>query len=1221
MIRLENTPWLGLASYTSQDANRFFGRDKEIEVVTNAIRRHYCTIIYGKSGTGKTSLIQAGITPAMMNDRYLPISFKLDHSQGHQTYSQQIVDAVTRAIAAAEGEVESLLTPHAAQLVPEEYKLWTFFHTNDFWSSDNYQITPVIFIDQFEELFTLNANCGEVTAFFGMIQDLLRVIPQKGLSEALMQGDEQMQYKEVPQFRIILSLREDFLPRLEDHSYHIPELRKNRIGVAALDGNQAMEVMLKPTNSPISRPVAIEILSKLCHKPVMDSPEQLVSLKVETCILSLFCSELYVRTSELRKDTIDSDMVKLLGDDIIQSFYKRSVKGISQSSLLYLEDHLLTAGGYRNALAIEDIVPQYVKQSEIDMLEKRRIIRKETLNGAVRIEFTHDVLCSVAKTNRNRRTDRSLKIRKWVAASWSFMMCFLWLIFIVVIATGSRPNHISNWISDATITTGIAIVTLLGILMVQTASLIRHSHSWFTWLILILTIFGWIPINAAISEENANFTVLFLASAIGSVLVFLFELTSPYSRDIKAFGRSLLNKPFLACAKVIFSGLFINYAYLAIVTGDQLCRNIMFVSMAPMVICGVVWMRTYFTHAVETEVWLSYGKKGKQGGTLRWLTLVALAIVLPVLILLSDENQNGTVYAIGVEDNYLTIVEQEGKYGVKEGDRWILPPLYAEINKNAVVDTTQEGGMITEVTFHTKLVEMQLSYDDTKASDFMMYRNAVTDALASCYKMRQKDPLRHYFINKGDITLTSNPNSIDITPSMVDDYLAEYGGFQHSSIYKGIALHDEVDSLRTKYAMRSLLFGIGEKVIADFGVKNGYTPKAKGLVPLLMIQNTKKIDDICWYLNLDINKEYLHKLLQDTAIVNSIAELTSETALYRDALNNGTLPTRYQSYAYDYITENLDLLGARIDCYSQLAENLIEVNCESDINHAYYHIFLGKYVEAEAESLSGLEHENSTLAATNLLYAYLLQDKFAEADSLTTQWADAYYTNGDYLYRWPDLIAMDLYNYHKTGMIQKFTDDQLRQLRELMKRMRIGYGISRYKASKLPWEGLCEAILWNGSHGWVKNDFEMADENDFEDVCAKFDIDLNSDMAERYQDALKEVEMSSYNTMADGEIDVEKWCYDKAIFFSDRLTDELTNPYPDCYEKIDNQDHALLYLILTSKSLETHKDKQEWIDLYSTMNEKNKKQLYALLIKERHILAQLALYDIIREMSKEGNKP
>src|SRR6266513_1465691 len=70
--------FLGLQSYTEAQAGLFFGRDKEINLLTTLIRTNTLTIVFGKSGTGKTSLLNAGVFPKLRIDYCLPFRIRLE---------------------------------------------------------------------------------------------------------------------------------------------------------------------------------------------------------------------------------------------------------------------------------------------------------------------------------------------------------------------------------------------------------------------------------------------------------------------------------------------------------------------------------------------------------------------------------------------------------------------------------------------------------------------------------------------------------------------------------------------------------------------------------------------------------------------------------------------------------------------------------------------------------------------------------------------------------------------------------------------------------------------------------------------------------------------------------------------------------------------------------------------------------------------------------------
>ncbi|HPV73306.1 MAG TPA: caspase family protein [Gemmatimonadaceae bacterium] len=74
-LTFENNPWRGLASYDAADAALFFGRDAEIAALRARVEALPLTVVLGASGTGKSSLVKAGLVPRLAADGWqvLPI--------------------------------------------------------------------------------------------------------------------------------------------------------------------------------------------------------------------------------------------------------------------------------------------------------------------------------------------------------------------------------------------------------------------------------------------------------------------------------------------------------------------------------------------------------------------------------------------------------------------------------------------------------------------------------------------------------------------------------------------------------------------------------------------------------------------------------------------------------------------------------------------------------------------------------------------------------------------------------------------------------------------------------------------------------------------------------------------------------------------------------------------------------------------------------------------
>ena len=66
-------PFKFLDAYTSEDSHLFFGRNEEIETLYNMVFQSDLLLVYGASGTGKTSLIQCGLASKFASHEWLPL--------------------------------------------------------------------------------------------------------------------------------------------------------------------------------------------------------------------------------------------------------------------------------------------------------------------------------------------------------------------------------------------------------------------------------------------------------------------------------------------------------------------------------------------------------------------------------------------------------------------------------------------------------------------------------------------------------------------------------------------------------------------------------------------------------------------------------------------------------------------------------------------------------------------------------------------------------------------------------------------------------------------------------------------------------------------------------------------------------------------------------------------------------------------------------------------
>ena len=391
--------WLGLNSYQESDSTQFFGRDGEVSRLVGAIDENGLCTVFGPSGAGKTSLLLAGVFPRLRRNDSLPVYLRFDHEKDAASYVSQVIETIADAVRKAGFAIRA----EAPSVLPEENEtLWEWFHRHLILDDCFNPIRPVLVIDQFEEIFTKGLERRgetEVRAFFTELTDLCtNNIPQSVVRTVEDgQGDLGFDHEEC-NWRLVVSLREDFLPRLEEISHDHPVFRKMRHPVGFFNREQALQSILGTGGDLVDEKVANAIVDF-----VGSSTSGSVGL-VGPALLSLFCSRLDITRQQNGQDRITHELLAASEKDILASFYVETMGKVSAKTMSLLEDHLLTAGGYRSSWAVEDAKLEGVRQSEIDALINARLLHVDHRGGVSWLEFSHDILTAEARSSRaNRR--------------------------------------------------------------------------------------------------------------------------------------------------------------------------------------------------------------------------------------------------------------------------------------------------------------------------------------------------------------------------------------------------------------------------------------------------------------------------------------------------------------------------------------------------------------------------------------------------------------------------------------------------------------------------------------------------------------------------------------------------------------------------------------------------------------------------------------------------
>jgi hypothetical protein len=197
---IATSPFKFLDPYGKDDAAFFFGREKETAQLFNAVHASNLSLLYGASGTGKTSLINCGLANKFYDTDWLPLFIRRG-----KNINAAIEIALNKALAATEPQPEK----------------WGIEKKVDLLFLDYFKPIYLIF-DQFEELFIF----GDKTEQEQFYLTLKKLLDTEGLH-----------------VKVIISIREEWIAYLNDFEKVIPYLFDNRLRVERMSHENLCHVI------------------------------------------------------------------------------------------------------------------------------------------------------------------------------------------------------------------------------------------------------------------------------------------------------------------------------------------------------------------------------------------------------------------------------------------------------------------------------------------------------------------------------------------------------------------------------------------------------------------------------------------------------------------------------------------------------------------------------------------------------------------------------------------------------------------------------------------------------------------------------------------------------------------------------------------------------------------------------------------------------------------
>jgi WD40 repeat protein/cytoskeletal protein RodZ len=395
------TPFKGLTPFddSALDAEFFFGRERETEIVVANLLASRLTVLYGPSGVGKSSLLRAGVAQTLrgLGEPEPPAVAVLS------TWSREPLAGIEEAARAGVAEALGGDPGDVEGSLSDRIQAWTDVLGGEL----------CLILDQLEEFFLYHGDEAGDSAF----------------------GRELAELVTRPRLRVnvLLGIRDDALARLDTFKAQIPGLFANSLRLDRLDRDEARAAVLGPLgryNELVGEDERMSLepvlLGAVLHEVAAGridtglagrgGVDDLTDVeRIETPYLQLVMQRLWEVERERGSGLLRLATFRELGgaQRIVEDHLERAMAALTppqRDVAAGMFDHLVTPSGTKIAHGVSDLA-MYARVGERDLtpvlasLASQRILRPLGEDGdsaGDRYEIFHDVLADAVLAWRTR---------------------------------------------------------------------------------------------------------------------------------------------------------------------------------------------------------------------------------------------------------------------------------------------------------------------------------------------------------------------------------------------------------------------------------------------------------------------------------------------------------------------------------------------------------------------------------------------------------------------------------------------------------------------------------------------------------------------------------------------------------------------------------------------------------------------------------------------------
>jgi formylglycine-generating enzyme required for sulfatase activity len=397
----------GTQPFTAEQKNLFHGRKQETEDLMKLIRFHQMVVLYGKSGLGKSSLLNTKIKQEIEAHKItdvFAVRFNAWTEEGETPLRKTVEALFTDSTAANSGKTSAGKTSARFETSPtllgtSSNPLAPIADNTLWYAAKARQLTTgrqrfLLVFDQFEELFTYPDET--IQDFKESLAELMRAGLPKRIEEAVktlpLSDDDLDTLYETADIKVLFAIRSDRMHLLDKLSDVLPDILRHCYELKALVAADAREAVVKPADleGDFSAPRFTYTEGALTDMLTFLKDED---GRIEAIQLQTLC-QAFERTIQKAGQSItaaDTPTEKL--KDIIDHYYKTQIDdpriGDKHTAQRLIEDELVIetgdGKGVRVTLHELSILVKFANRDAHETTEKERL--KQLLEALVNVHL------------------------------------------------------------------------------------------------------------------------------------------------------------------------------------------------------------------------------------------------------------------------------------------------------------------------------------------------------------------------------------------------------------------------------------------------------------------------------------------------------------------------------------------------------------------------------------------------------------------------------------------------------------------------------------------------------------------------------------------------------------------------------------------------------------------------------------------------------------------